>query len=101
MLLSIALDEHAQLAKKTLRSDVKRFVCWGDVSHLRTGRNGCNADGTKVTAMTATSSQTSQASMLVSACTTTVKVYTDPESRGNRGVARGWQQLALHMRSVA
>ncbi|KTF30704.1 hypothetical protein [Xanthomonas vesicatoria] len=71
VLLSIALDEHAQLAKKTLKSDFKRFLCWGDVSNLRTGHNGCNAGGTKVTALTATSSQKAQASIFVSACATT------------------------------
>ncbi|WDM67465.1 hypothetical protein [Xanthomonas cucurbitae] len=70
VLLSVALDEHAQLAKKVLKSEFKRFVCWGEVGNLRTGHNGCNAGGSKVTVLTATSSQKGQASLFVTGCAT-------------------------------
>lgn len=68
VLLSVALDEHQHTVGKTLREDFRRYVCWGDTTNLRTGHNGCNAGGVKVTAQTATSSEKSQATAFVLRC---------------------------------
>lgn len=70
VLLSVALDEYGQKANKTLKADFRRFVCWGDVSNLRTGHNGCNAGGAKVTVSTATTSGKLGAASFVAKCAT-------------------------------
>lgn len=68
VLLSVALDEYAHTAGKTLTDEFRRYVCWGDVSNLRTGHNGCNAGGAKTTVANATASQKGQASAFVTRC---------------------------------
>lgn len=74
VLLSLAMDDLARSVGKTLTDAFKRYVCWGNVTNLRTGHNGCNASGTKVVALTATSAEIGRAKAFVASC---LSSYTD------------------------
>ena len=68
VLLSVALDEQQHIAGKVFKDDFRKYVCWGDITNLRTGHNGCNAGGVKVTTQTATASEKLQATNFVRRC---------------------------------
>ncbi len=67
-LLSLAMSDFETKNQKIFTEEFKRYVCWGDNSNLRTGHNGCNAGGQKVTVQNATALQIQTAKHFVEKC---------------------------------